>query len=266
MNESPDAFTEVLGAYALDAVDPDERVEIERHLAQCPRCRAEVVAHREVAALLSQAGAPAPDGVWDRIVAELTPPAPALRMSFSRDGEVDPLADPLHGPDRDSGAIVDLGDHSRRRFVRVRTFASALAVAAAIIAVLGVVAVSQTRQAGRTQTASIDRLAADALGQAKLQVHLKGRGAARAVVKDSGQGFLIRDDLSGPAEGNVYQLWGQVDGTILSLGTFGGDEQSVPFQLDPSRIGDVQSFKVTQERAPGAVRPTPHRLVMAGIV
>ena len=35
---------ELLGAYALDAVDDDERDLVEAHLAGCPRCRAEVAA------------------------------------------------------------------------------------------------------------------------------------------------------------------------------------------------------------------------------
>ncbi len=58
---------ELLGAYALDAVDPDEAELIERHLEACPRCRAEVEGHREVATMLGNTGGDAPDGLWDRI-------------------------------------------------------------------------------------------------------------------------------------------------------------------------------------------------------
>ena len=63
MNEIYDEYSELLGAYALDAVDPDERDRIELHLTECPRCRAEVADHREVAAFLAQPGGSAPDGV-----------------------------------------------------------------------------------------------------------------------------------------------------------------------------------------------------------
>src|SRR5690606_35755181 len=56
-----DEFTELLGAYALDAVEPDEREAVERHLADCPRCRSEVAEHREVAAYLAHAGTDAPE-------------------------------------------------------------------------------------------------------------------------------------------------------------------------------------------------------------
>jgi anti-sigma factor RsiW len=32
--------SDLLGAYALDAVDGDEFAELEEHLETCPRCRA----------------------------------------------------------------------------------------------------------------------------------------------------------------------------------------------------------------------------------
>ena len=71
MTEHQD-IEELLGAYALDAVDPDEARLVEEHLVECPRCRAEVAAHREVAALLTSGTSdPVPDGVWDRITADL---------------------------------------------------------------------------------------------------------------------------------------------------------------------------------------------------
>ena len=74
---------ELIGAYALDAVDPEERDAVERHLAECPRCRMELAGHLEVAALLGNTGAPAPDGVWARIATSLEEPPPALRLSLA---------------------------------------------------------------------------------------------------------------------------------------------------------------------------------------
>ena len=43
---------ESLGAYALDAVDPDEALAISAHLFECPECLAEADAHRAVASHL----------------------------------------------------------------------------------------------------------------------------------------------------------------------------------------------------------------------
>ena len=75
---------ELLGAYALDAVDAEEARVVEEHLLVCPRCRAEVAEHREVAALLtSGTSEPVPDGVWNRIAADLGD-SPAARAHRGR--------------------------------------------------------------------------------------------------------------------------------------------------------------------------------------
>ncbi len=73
----------LLGAYALDAVEAEEAAVLELHLATCPRCRNELADHREVAALLGYAGGSAPGGVWDRIIASLEEPPPALKLTRS---------------------------------------------------------------------------------------------------------------------------------------------------------------------------------------
>ncbi|HEX3425675.1 MAG TPA: zf-HC2 domain-containing protein [Acidimicrobiales bacterium] len=97
---------ELLGAYALDAVDPEEAAVIELHLATCPRCRTELAEHREVAALLGYAGGSAPRGVWDRIISSLEEPPPALDLTRARRGTEPPrlappgIAAPPPVPDR----------------------------------------------------------------------------------------------------------------------------------------------------------------------
>lgn len=267
MNDIYDEYSDLLGAYALDAVEVDERDRIELHLLDCPRCRAEVAEHREVAALLSQSGAQAPEGVWDRILSELSPPAPPLRMTFARDDEP---SSATVVDDADRGTVVAFErPASPRRRIRTRTMVAVVAVAASIVAILGVVAVGQTRRLDRVETAlnerSIDQLATEAMLHSDMKVRLEGKaGSAEAVVTDSGQGYLMMDEVPPPADGEVYQLWGKVDGTILSLGTF-GDASVVPFSVDPDRLGDIELFAVTKEQAPGVVSST-NKPMMAGTV
>ena len=55
---SHEAASELLGAYALDAVDGAERSDLEEHLATCPRCRAELDGLREAAAALGNSVEP----------------------------------------------------------------------------------------------------------------------------------------------------------------------------------------------------------------
>lgn len=267
MNEIYDDYSELLGAYALDAVDADERERIERHLLECPRCRAEVADHREVAAFLAQPGGAAPDGVWDRIVSELSPPAPPMRLA--------PIAPrPAAEPEVTAPEVTSLDDARRRR--GARPFLALLAAAACIVAVLGFVAVGQSNRLNTLEDAmrdqSIERMANDAVANAQVTVRLSGdAGTGEAVVRPSGEGYLIIDGMAAPAEGDVYQLWGKVDETILSLGTFGEASQTddgrtiVPFTVDPSRLDDLELFAITQERAPG-VPVSEQDPVMAGTV
>jgi Putative zinc-finger len=75
-----DQVQELLGAYALDAVEELDRRDIEAHLATCPPCRAEVVEHLETAAMLAAATERAPDGVWDEISDRLDERPPVIDL------------------------------------------------------------------------------------------------------------------------------------------------------------------------------------------
>ena len=55
-----------LAAYAIGALDEDERAGLEEHLETCAGCRAEVVDLREAAAGLTPDGEP-PAGVWSQV-------------------------------------------------------------------------------------------------------------------------------------------------------------------------------------------------------
>ena len=82
--------SELLGAYALDAVDGDERVSLEEHLATCPRCQAELDSLHEVAGAMGNSVEPLPEGLWSNIADQLgdkrreseePPPMPRLTTS-----------------------------------------------------------------------------------------------------------------------------------------------------------------------------------------
>lgn len=266
MNDTFDEFSELLGAYALDAVEDHERERIELHLAECPRCRAEVAEHREVAAFLSQSGSDAPDGVWDKIVSELSPAAPPMRLSVAPRSDV--------GSDAGGAAApvvpITAGRSGANRSAKAKVLGGLLAAAACIVAVLGFVTVNQSNRLNRLETAiderSIEGLANDVVAKSAIQANLTGiAGDAEAVVNGAGQGFLITDEFPPPADGSVYQLWGVVDGATISLGTFGADMSVVPFSVDPQRLDDIEAFAVTQELSPG-VAQSANEPVIAGTI
>ncbi|MBM3676609.1 MAG: anti-sigma factor [Actinobacteria bacterium] len=64
---------ELLGAYALDAVDGSERRAFEQHLGDCADCRDEVARHRETLALLA-IDEDVPEAIWEDIATRIAMP------------------------------------------------------------------------------------------------------------------------------------------------------------------------------------------------
>jgi hypothetical protein len=235
---------ELLGAFALDAVDGEERDLVEAHLAGCPRCRAEVERHRETASLLAHQGERAPDGVWDRIAGALDETPPAL----------------------------DLGRIGRRS-VPLRVAALTMAVAAAVILFVGVAL-------GRRDSGDLDRVGriVDALQKAGLsnaaqaaladphaeQVNLTsadGRAAAQVVRLADGTGYLVPTKLPALPAGRVYQLWAVRADAKISLGVLGQNPDVSGFRM----AGPVVAYAVTEEAA-GGVAATANQPVVVGYV
>jgi anti-sigma factor RsiW len=226
---TPAEMDELLGAYALDAVDADEREQIEEYLEENPRARAEVTEHREVAAMMSLAGGQAPDGLWDRIAGEL-------------------------GPDASDGVVPQL------RLVPVaekpkparRWWGIALAsVAAAAIAILGVTVVHQGHRIDDleavTSKDSVVVGAAEAMTDpsARLTSLTTPDGATMAdvVVQASGQGYLVPRTMPTLASDRTYQMWGVIGDEVISLGVLGNEPSVSAFHTDPR----VKTIMVTDE-------------------
>lgn len=268
----------LLGVYALDAIEGDEREVVELHLRECPRCRAEVAEHREVAALLAHSGTSAPEGVWDRILGELEPAPPALRMPMMPPAAQN-AGESAGEPGPDGGAVAGPAESAppanlaaRRHAVRTRALAVALAAAAVIVAVLGIVSIRQSQRLDQMDSAmrevSLDRLATQALTDprstnGKLTTD-DGRLSAPVVVTGKGEGYLLASKLPQLPKRRIYQLWGNVSGSIISLGVFDGHTDVVPFRLGAS-AKRLKGFLVTEEAAPG-VSVSRNRAVLQGAI
>ena len=80
---TPEELRELLAAYALDAVDGDERAQLDAYLQRCEDARRELDELRETAALLVQVSPEqAPDALWERIDDELGAEPPRLVVPF----------------------------------------------------------------------------------------------------------------------------------------------------------------------------------------
>ena len=260
---------ELLGAFALDAVDDDERDVIEAHLAGCPRCRAEVEGHRETAALLAHSGERAPEGVWDRIAEALDEAPPALDLAR--------IAPRPPGVGEPSGATDDL---SRRREARalprsisLRVAAVTMAVAAALTLFLGVALGHRDQgdlgRVGRIadilQKAGVSNAADAALADpASQQVKLTstdGKSTAEVVRRPDGTGYLVPTGLASLPAGRVYQLWAVRSDAKISLGVLGGKPEVSAFRM----AGPVLAYAVTEEAA-GGVAASQNQPVVVGFV
>lgn len=238
MDLTHNEIEELLGVYALDAVSPAEAEAVELHLRDCPRCRSEVAEHREVAASLAHVGSSAPANVWSRIAGSLEEVPPQLDMA----------------------RVVSM-EGRRRRSLPLRPVAALVAAAAVVIAALGI-QVSHLDDRTDQLAAALQEEGLDEAVQAALfdegarRVDLRsedGATFAQAVVRDNGDGFLVRDNLPGLSDDRTYQVWAMVGDRPVSVGVLGSDPGTSAFKV---AADGVSVLAVTAEQAGGVVAPT----------
>lgn len=231
-----DELRELLGAYALDAVDPDEGAAVDAHVAHCAACRAELHDLSEAAALLGTTHAEPPPEIWDRIAGQLGSAAPApLRR----------LPAPRVAPTRRVAWLA----------------AAAVIVLLAGIASLGMVALRQQHQLDRANRAlasngvqqSLDHAAlAAAASPGARQVALVDADGARVatmVLVPGGTAYLVPKSMKALDPAHTYQLWGVAGTTAISLAVLGSSPAVTPIAVP----AQVQALAVTEENAPGVV-------------
>ncbi len=226
------------GAYALDALDHDERTEFEHHLAGCADCADEVRSLQNAAVELSHMSAVAPP--------------PQLRADLLADiARVRPLA-----PVTDN--VIALR--------RARTGRSVWQVMAAACALIAVIAAGwgyqQSRDAARHSTALVS--VADQVLRAPDARAVSGDiGAGHATViysKSEQKVALIAHQLPALTKSQTYQLWLIADQNggekFTSAGTFSPDGAG---NVTATVTGDVSAtakMGVTIEPAGGSAQPT----------
>lgn len=229
---SGDAYEldELLGAYALDAVDDAERRRVEDYLEVNPRAAAEVQAHREVATMLAFTGMDAPEDLWSRISDEIGEQAPP--------------------PGPELAKVMSMDDHPRRR--RMAAVAPWIVTAAAA-AVIGLVAFGVADRAdapNAPMSSALEVARADRDSVTTTLVSDSSDASAEAVIDQDGHGFVVARDLPTLPDDQTYQLWGVVaDGQVISLGIFGPNPELETFTVE----GEVTALAITIEQAPGVI-------------
>jgi anti-sigma-K factor RskA len=248
--------------YALDALEPPERIRFERHMKDCDRCAAEVRALTEDAVRLAwSTAAPPPAAMRDRVMLAVrtTPQDPAPQGAShaparTRATQLPPHVWGAQPPPR-----------QRRRIPLFVPFATATAAAALVVASLFAV------QADRTQ----DRLTAEqdrsreiahvlAAPDARAGSGRDGRGRTIGVIASATEGSAVvtLGGYGAPTGGRVHQLWLMRPGAQpRSLGLFKSDTPLVATGLGTS----ATSLAVTVEPAGGSPQPTTQPIVQLAL-
>jgi anti-sigma factor RsiW len=253
-----DEVAELLGAYALDAVDAEEARRIEGHLAECPRCRGEVDELRDVAAALASQSA---------LEADQPPPELWARISdaVGRSARVAPVDQvPQPSVSRPPASITRLAD-ARRRTRDPRRWLQAIgaAGAAAAIALLALGLVNADGRVHQLQSAVAGSGAQAAVRAALVSpghkvVRLRtpsGTAVASLVVEHTGAGYVVSSRMSPLPADETYQLWASIGGRPISLGLLGRRPATgTAFSLgSAARI--ARALMVTVEPAGGVAAP-----------
>jgi anti-sigma-K factor RskA len=233
MNDDP--ARELLGAWALDAVDDVERAAVERAIREDPELAEEARALRETAALLAvgEAAAP-PAGVRDNVL-----------TTIAQTEQEDPV--PRTRPDRAGAAPAARGGHGRGRWI----------VAAAVLLATAIPTGLAVQQAQRAQHAEEQVTSlAEALTRPDarvLRADVEGGGRAVAVVTDDDTIFSAQG-LPALTDDRAYQLWVIDEGSPSSAGVLPADEGSVSAEV--GQLPDGAVLALTVEPAGGSAQPT----------
>lgn len=222
------------GAYAVDALDADEKAMFEEHLAACTACQAEVAGLREATASLA-------------VSAETDPPAALRDRLLAEIRTVRPLPPEV-------GSEPPTPSNVRRLPVRRRL--TALVAAASLIGVAGVGTVvwQQATSSDQGRQTVADRIlsASDAK---RVDVTLEG-GVTASVVRSVSQGkaVLITRDMPAAPTDRVYELWLQTpDGEMVRAGLMKGGSSTVVLEGDATH---ATAAGITVEPKGGSESPT----------
>jgi len=260
------------GAYAVDAVDGDERARFEEHLAVCSQCRAEVESLRAATThLAGMTDAAPPAHLRAAVLQAITsvrPLPPAVDAPVAQPGE--PAHQPGEPADRPATATPEAStpadphdpgpaDLETRRAERARRIGGVgrwlLGAAAAVLLAVGVVwhPWQPTRPATFDATQRVLQ-AQDAQRYAKVL-----DGARATIVRSASlrRAVIIADNMPAAPPGHVYEVWLQhKDGTMVRAGLMPqGSGKQVSLVLDGDAAQAVGAG-ITVEPAGGSERPT----------
>jgi anti-sigma factor RsiW len=272
----------LVGAYAVDAIDEQEREAFERHLSECPECLEEVSSLRSAAANLSLVSEVAPPaGMRDAVLAGIRSVRPLPPLEQTEDAQRPLDTDTTDGPAGTPVAripvITDDGDAepapstapadmpSNVVPMRRRPVASWLVGAAAAVALIaGGLAWSpwsDTPDRGGPTTASERVLEASDAQRVVQDID----GAKVTIVRSPslGQAVVIADNMPAAPEGKDFQLWFDQPGKgMVSAGVMPHGSAPTVAVMMKGDASTALAAGITLEPAGGSTEPTSAPLAL----
>lgn len=266
-------YKDLLAAFALDALDDEERLDVADHLLECDSCTTEVDTLLDTTSLLALSESePPPASLWNRIETEMRTSelksvptsAPTFIDQRSAAGPNSPERPPLStGGTSDAGTellapVINLAD--RRR---LKPWMAAVAGAAAASALV----IPITRSTLTPKTSGID-VAQLAAAQEKtpgtrridlLTTDGSNRNMGDVIVTRDGKGYIRMHDAEHLADDRTYQLWTIVDGKPVSAGLLGTNPSVAAFAISSNAV----AVAVSVEKSTGATTPEVGAIAVA---
>jgi anti-sigma-K factor RskA len=219
---------QLIGPYALDALEADDRSRFESHLALCEQCRVELAGFMATAARLGEAEAVAPPP-------ELRERLLTMAASTSQERPV----------------VTALSQRSRVRRYAPR-IALAAAVAAAVVGIGGFVAERERAEDLRAERSLV--VAVMTAEDSTMTVdEASGGGSVRVIAsKSHNAAVVLGESLPTLDDSQTYQVWHMEDGKPTSVGLLGHG----PGMLYAKGANAADAYAITVEPKGGSPQPT----------
>ncbi|MFB9660529.1 anti-sigma factor domain-containing protein [Glycomyces mayteni] len=234
---SADVHT-LIGAWAVDALDDDERAEVEHHLTECESCAQEAAELREA--------------VWRLSDVTIADPPPRLRARVLAEASRVRQEAPETPAPEPRTAAPRLRRH--RGMPRLRLALAAGALAAVMAVVGGIVTWSVMREAAPSRSDEIAAVLESGDAEVGRTVATGGGDVTVVYSERLDKAVVVLAGLAAIGEERSYQVWmvdpeGQVSAGVMNPG-----DRSATMLVEG--LGDAELIGVTEEPAGGSPAPT----------
>ena len=244
----------LVGAYAVDAIDEQERSDFELHLAECPECQAEVASLRAAAAQLSLMSETAPpSSMRDSVLAGIRTVRPLPPLEAQSPGQV--ASGPVGGtsPTADAPHPTATNVLTFRPRRRVTTWLATAAAAAALL--IGGITWSPWDNTSKEPVTATQVL------QAKdAQRFERTIGGAKATIVRSaslGTAVIVADNMPAAPDGKDFQVWlNQPNKGMVSAGLMPHGSAPTVTMVLSGDAATATAAGITVEPAGGSTSPT----------